>query len=260
MSVSSVLSSAVSGALVAQGRMAVSADNLVNMNTPGYKSQQFHQASLSSDDGHGVVYGRTKPLVDVSGLFMATGNVTDIAISGKGSLVVAREGEDSFSYSNGGAFSFNANGALVNGEGYVLQGFPTDASGKDLSNVLEPVETPGAVGISNITPTGLIYTIYDDGIVLPAFRLPLVGFANEAGLANEGGNVFSETTQSGPGHLDAQGLGRIESSTLEGSNVNAAGEMTTLIQAKAAYGASLSLIRVSQDMDDALNAATKGRS
>lgn len=102
------------------------ANNVANLNTPGFKSStlSFSDQFYSSEDsfgqrhgssnaslGHGVVAGQTA-LNFRQGDLRQTGNDFDLAIEGQG-LFVLRNDEGDLRYTRAGQFEFNPDGVLV---------------------------------------------------------------------------------------------------------------------------------------------------
>jgi flagellar hook protein FlgE len=164
MSLSSALSTAVSG-LTAQS-MALSdiSKNISNASTTAYKStttdfQTMLTGVQGTDTGGGVM---ARPMTDLSqqGQITSTTTATNVAIDGAGFFVVspnAKASASDFAYTRDGSFTTDSAGNLVNDEGYYLQGFPTDSSGKvtvanasDLSN-LQPINLSKIGGTAKAT-------------------------------------------------------------------------------------------------------------
>ena len=133
MSLTGALSSAVSALNAQSQSLAMIADNISNADTVGYKttSAMFEDmvtasSSLTSYSSGGVsVNGRAN--ITQQGLLAATTNATDVAIKGAG-FFVAKDASGNTFYTRNGAFTPDKNGILVN-QGFVLQGWRTDASG-----------------------------------------------------------------------------------------------------------------------------------
>lgn len=129
MSVFTALFTGVSGLNAQSARTQVIGNNIANMSTNGFKSsrmvfedilsQSLSGASSTSQLGRGVsVAAVTK---DFSQGSLETTNVsTDMAIDGDGFFLV-NNGTGDF-YTRAGQFSFDANGNIVNPQGYILQG------------------------------------------------------------------------------------------------------------------------------------------
>ena len=135
------------------------ADNIANADTVGYKttSAMFEDmvtasSSLTSYSSGGVtVNGRAN--ITQQGLLAASTHATDVAIKGAG-FFVAKDASGNTFYTRNGAFLPDKNGILVN-EGFVLQGWRTDASGNIIGDPtaanLTAINTE--VASSNASPT-----------------------------------------------------------------------------------------------------------
>ncbi len=136
----------VSGLRNSQMRMDVLGNNIANVNTIGFKAGRvtFKEAlavTLRSATRPTELRGGSNPMQVGLGMAIASidtlfvqGNLentsqqTDLAISGEGFFVLS-DGLANY-YSRAGAFSFDANGRLVNpANGWIVQGRMADASG-----------------------------------------------------------------------------------------------------------------------------------
>jgi flagellar hook protein FlgE len=133
--------------------MQVIGDNIANVNTVGFKGSTFTFQDLLSQSmftraGTSQV-GRGTALSDIvsnfeQGSFESTGNTTDLAIGGEGFFAVREAGSESLFYTRAGNFRFDENGALVNPEGYVVQGWGVDGEG-NISG------SPGDIALTSFT-------------------------------------------------------------------------------------------------------------
>ncbi|MFC1809340.1 flagellar hook protein FlgE [Candidatus Omnitrophota bacterium] len=148
--------SGVSGMRANGIKMDVIGNNIANLNTVGYKSHKALFADLLSQTvsgGTAAVTGGTGGMNPVQvglgvqvasiqsnfqqGSLMATGKITDLAISGEGFFVL--DNESAILYSRDGAFGLDTDSTLVNpANGYKVQGWTADSDGM--------VSTLGAVG------------------------------------------------------------------------------------------------------------------
>jgi len=106
-------------------------DNLANINTVGYRGNNYEFSSLfeqslatveqtqSNTIGLGVSIQAT-PMTQTQGALMLTDNSTDLAIMGEGWFGVQGEGE--VVYTRNGAFTFDENSDLVTTDGYYVLG------------------------------------------------------------------------------------------------------------------------------------------
>ena len=82
-------------------------------------------------------------------------------------------------------------------------------------------------------------------------KIQLASFANPAGLASMGRNLFQETAASGApvtGAPGENGMGTISQGTLEGSNVKVVDEMIDLIAGQRAYDVNSRVIKAADEM------------
>lgn len=138
MSIYGALFAAVSG-LNAQGNaIAMRSDNIVNINTVGYKSRDTHFATLvtniSSKNSYssGGVQSSALYNIDKQGLLEATGVSTHLAVNGQGLFVVSdtEDASSGYQYTRAGSFVQDANGNLRNASGFYLLAWPLDSEGR----------------------------------------------------------------------------------------------------------------------------------
>lgn len=109
----------------------------------------------------------------------------------------------------------------------------------------------GNLASVEISKSGQVIAIFDDGTAKPVFQLPIATFINPDGLSRVSGNAFMMSAQSGgvvinkPGSL---GAGEVSSGALEASNVDLAQEFTNMIRFQRAYSASSKIITTVDDM------------
>lgn len=142
--------------------IAVLADNISNSNTTGFKATRADFADLLSGSigggsGTGVTVGSGSSVLSTTtifnqGTFENTGRNLDVAVNGDGFFIV----EDSLGsqyYTRAGNFKVDADGNLLNQNGYSVMGFPTGgAGGLDSLNV-NTVNT-NDISTSNVGVTG----------------------------------------------------------------------------------------------------------
>ena len=209
----------------------VVANNIANIDTNGYKADNaaFSQF-LSSGASDGGFNGSDRRIsfvqdraswIDLSaGAIERTGNPLDVAIDGKGYLVVqTARGQR---YTRNGALAINASGQLVTNEGDAVVG------------------TNGPITFQNtdhnvsISPSGII-TVREGASTVDAPRgqLQIVGFDQPRSLQKDGGSTFMapngvNTTPPPQGTRVVQGA-------VEKSNVRAIVEMARMIEITRSY-------------------------
>jgi flagellar hook-basal body protein len=146
MGLAGARNSAVTGLQAQSASIAISADNIANAATPGYKSTTGLFSTLVTGTNQSAGYSsggvsiKSKTIVETQGLVQATGRATDLAISGNGFFSVQDEA-GSILLTRAGSFDTDNSGQLVNGAGYKMLAWPLDDNGR----------LPGAIGNSNTT-------------------------------------------------------------------------------------------------------------
>jgi flagellar hook protein FlgE len=167
MSVFAALFSGVSGLQTFGSALGVSADNIVNVNTVGYKETQARfttlvtETSSSSSFSPGGVGLRTQTLVSKQGLIQASTSATDLSVDGAGFFVVrqaasAESAEGEILFTRAGSFTPDAEGFLKNTAGLFLMGWEVDSQGSiptnkgDLDSMV-PIRTTNLTGLAEAT-------------------------------------------------------------------------------------------------------------
>ncbi len=200
----------LSGAIAALRRLDVVADNVANVNTPGFRASRTRQldfgAELARADGSrlgrlGTATVPNGPFLDLSpGGLEPTGEPTDLAIEGDG-LFVVRRPDGSRAYTRAGAFRFDALGRLTTPDGALVL---------------------AADGAPVVAPLGPFVVGPDGTIEGTGRRLALVAWP-PGGVRRLGGSLFAIDGPTTPA------AGRVRQGVLERSNVDLAGSMVELI-------------------------------
>jgi flagellar hook protein FlgE len=132
--------SGISGLRAHQQMMDVTANNIANVNTTGYKtaqalfedtlSQMLRPAAAPQGGNGGANPAQVGLGVRMAGIetnfeqgaAQVTGRSTDLMINGDGFFIVRKNGEQL--YTRAGSFSFDADGRLVDQHGLAVQGWP----------------------------------------------------------------------------------------------------------------------------------------
>ncbi len=121
-----------SGAMAAHGNsLAVTGDNIANLNTVGYRESRYTFADLMPTFDGSIETGGGVRLADVTkpfqqGGFETTSNTTDLAISGNGFFVVRNSLNNTLYYTRAGNFHLDNAGRMVNESDLILQGSAGD--------------------------------------------------------------------------------------------------------------------------------------
>jgi len=137
MGILSSLYTGVSGLSAHGEALGVTADNIANANTTGFKASRAEFQDIIAKSlkgilggnqiGRGVKIGAVNPILN-QGNIDTTEKVTDIAISGDGYFVL--KGSDGQSFSRDGSFHFDREGYLVTNDNQRIQGFMSDENGR----------------------------------------------------------------------------------------------------------------------------------
>ncbi len=254
------LNTAATGLMAQQTSMEVTANNLANVNTAGFKKSRaefedlmYHtvkepgQASgLNSVTPTGVQTGLGVRTAGVQkdfalGSAIMTKNPLDLQIEGSGFFqILTPEGQ--VSYTRDGAFKKDPQGKMIDKNGNFLQPeitIPADASGIEISN---SGEVRIIQGLSDIP--------------VQVGQIDIVNFVNPAGLRNIGRNLYVQTPASGqpiatrPG---LQGTGQLAQGQLEGSNVNIVDEMVNMIATQRFYETNSKAVQAADQMLQSTN-------
>ena len=133
MSIFGAMQSGISGLAAQSSAMGAISDNIVNVNTVGYKGANTSFQTLvtkqttTSRYSPGGVQPSAKQGINVQGLLASVSSSTSLAISGQGYFVVnqaANPGEgDLWAYTRAGDFDIDNNGYLKNTGGFYAQGW-----------------------------------------------------------------------------------------------------------------------------------------
>jgi len=208
----------------------MSANNMANLNTTGYKALEPHftpyiEKTVTDERllKHKLIYthdfGIVRDLRD--GSLAATGNKLDFAISGDGYFVV--DTKDGERYTRNGHFKLDNEGKIVTSDGDALLG----EDGKPF------FIAPGETQIS-LNKNGTIST--ENGQI---GKIKMVSFKDRLALKETHGGLYIHDEDNQP---EKDTVSVIEQGMLEQSNVNAVVEMTKVIALHRAYEATNKLI------------------
>lgn len=110
---------------------------------------------------------------------------------------------------------------------------------------------PGFLQRISINNDGIITGHYSNGQVLPHYQLTLARFNAPGKLHREGSNLYTETQDSGvalTGAPGTNGLGKINSNSLEQSNVDLSNEFVHMILYQRAFQANSRIITTTDTM------------
>ncbi|MBM3569479.1 MAG: flagellar hook protein FlgE [Alphaproteobacteria bacterium] len=152
--------SALNGQTQALGAIS---DNISNVNTVGYRgtTTRFQSLVTASTTATrytpGGVLSAPLALVDKQGLIQSSASPTDLALQGKGFMVVTNAASpastDERFFTRAGSFRPDAQGRLVNASGFFLQGWPINVTTGALPSDLSSFTQMQTVNINTINAT-----------------------------------------------------------------------------------------------------------
>jgi flagellar basal-body rod protein FlgG len=257
----SALWAAKTGLEAQQTRMAVTANNLANVNTTGFKRGRVAFEDLLYQNVRQVGADAAQDTQLPSGLTVGTGvrvvatektytqgnlqvtsNALDVAINGRGFFQVALP-DGTNAYTRDGSFKINAQGELVTSGGYRVQPAVSIPDGAQSVSI----GTDGAVSVQ----------LAGQAAPSQVGSLQVVDFINPAGLQARGENLLLESAASGPpqtGTPGLNGLGSLQQGALEASNVNVVEELVAMIETQRAYEMNSKAISTADKMLETLTA------
>lgn len=276
------LTSGVSGIQQFQNRLDVIGNNIANSNTIAFKaarvdfadafSQTLQVSSASSSGsgqagmqvGSGVATSSVKNIF-TQGALNRTGVGTDLAIDGDGFFVV-KDPVSAIEYvTRAGDFRIDSNNYLITNKGMRLQGYnhadntPTGVRG-DIqidAQYVPPTTSPTAkMTTFSIGRDGTVNVHMSDATQYIRGQILMQRFSDPQALLKEGDNLYSGIASAGPlggatplaAAPGSNGLGGIESSALELSNVDLANEFANLIATQRGFQASARIITTSDEI------------
>ena len=119
------VNSAISALQALGKKLSVTANNVANMTTGGFKKSRATSANVSEGKtGGGTLLGEISENLSQGALIPGESS-TDLAISGEGYFVVTTRNGNSY-YTRDGQFDFDNQGRLVDSSGNILQGWALD--------------------------------------------------------------------------------------------------------------------------------------
>ncbi|MFC3052982.1 flagellar hook protein FlgE [Kordiimonas pumila] len=126
----------------------------------------------------------------------------------------------------------------------------TDNASNLLSSSVDGASFENVTGVS-IGEDGNVTAIFDNGLTLTVYKLPIATFQNADGLTRRQGNAYSLSDLSGdPSYQQAGqgGSGSVAPFSLEQSTVDLASEFAELIKVQRAFSASTRIITTSDQI------------
>jgi len=284
MSLGSVLQTALTGLAAAEAVLDVTANNLANWRTAGFKAgraafatQTPQTQSLGAAPSGGN--GGTNPIQIGSGVELAQASAdfsqgqialdpdpASLALQGDG-LFILEGPQGGRLYTRNGQFQLNADHELIASGGQRVMGFGVDENFQLGTGQLRPLRIPlgnqvaGAGGSTatclgfEITSGGRIRGRFSDGVLRDLGQIRVARFANPSGLQARGDNVYAEAPNSGlpvesdPGEA---GAAEVTPGAVELSNTDVGQSLVDLQQASIQFRANLETLRITDRLFEEL--------
>jgi flagellar basal-body rod protein FlgF len=232
-----LMAAAASGIQARIENLDILANNLANASAAGFKSDQASYGLYVSAEAADSPEGTNPailPLVQsrwtdfAQGVLTPTGNSMDLALSGKGFLVVSTPSGPL--YTRGGSLRFSPTGQLQTEDGYDLQGIDGKPILVDSSKAIE------------VLPDG---TLQQDGQAVS--QIAVVNFEDPKTLAKRGGNYFKSNAYPAPPAQVAQA--EIRQGQLEKGNSDSTHAASSIVTILRQFEALQKAMTIGADMN-----------
>jgi flagellar hook protein FlgE len=269
----SPLNTALSGLQQFQDEITVIGNNMANVNTTAFKDANINFADTLSqaiglggntmEVGNGVMTSSIENNFG-QGSIASTGVNTDLALNGQGFFVVKNPTSGAQYLTRAGDFHVDASGYLITSNGFRVQGY-TDSGLTTLGDIqinatgAPATAAPGATVQSfAIGANGDVTVTLSDGTAFTRGQILLQNATDPNALTQDGNNLYSITPAAGALAQSVapqtNGLGFIQSGSLEMSNVDLTTEMTNLITAERAFESNAKIITTGDEiLQDMIN-------
>jgi flagellar hook protein FlgE len=164
----------------------------------------------------------------------------DTTAVGKGALAAASPTSLTVTVPGGSSFTMNMSAVTQVASSF---SFKANVNGN----------APSSIEKVDITSQGVVNAILQNGTQIPIYTIALADVPSPDNLTPEVGNVYSASLKSGNlqiGSAGTGGLGTIQSSALEDSNVDLATELTSMIEAQRGFTANSKSFQTGADLLD----------
>lgn len=264
--------SAVSALQQFQQSLNVTANNIANVDTTGFKSasatfsdtfsQTLGSAGAAGSKQVGTGVG-TAAITNqfTQGSISSTGAPNDLAIAGSGFFTVRDATTGATFATRDGQFQ-NYNGYLCTSTGLRVQGY-TAAGSTTVGDI--PITSTGAAGgdatdvsgFSFSTDGSLNISLVSTGSSITGGKVLLQNYSSPQNLLKAGNNLYSGLANAGPLAAPVAAgnpnVGTLQAGALEMSNVDLAGQLASLIVTQRAYEANTKVISTSDEILQTIN-------
>jgi len=233
--------SSLSAMRAAMARQTMTANNLANVNTAGFRSEMSSSTALwlkgEGFESRATNSGEVTSADMSEGTVAETGRPLDVALQGKDTLLAVQSREGDEAYTRRGDLQISDSGLLTTGDGLPVLG---DAG----PITLPPYDqlTIAADGTISIVPQG-----GDPTQVQTIDRLKLVS-TNGVPVAKGLDGLFRPREG---GTLAADPQAAVRQGAVEGSNVNVSATLIDMIEASRGWDMQVKMMSSAQDIDKA---------
>lgn len=208
-----------------QQRLELTAHNLSNLVTPGYKRQVSFSDTIKNTTYSNDPAVILKTQSDfTNGKLVSSSSSTDLALAGEGFFVVQANGQILFT--RNGAFERDADGRLVNADGFALQ----------------------AAGGGDLVTRDAAFTVTSEGMVVevgePVGQVAVVRIAAPETLVRTAGGLYA----AGDAEVTPLTSPVVRQGMIESSNVSMGEEMVTMMEAVRRAETAQRLINIYDDL------------
>jgi flagellar hook protein FlgE len=242
-------------------RASTSVDMVMNLNANAAVTDYYNSAITVYDNlgnVHSLDIRYTKSAANtwtVGGTLDGTdisANITDQGGGGPTDMAFDTNG----TMTAGGLYAVDLSGYNIGGVNLNLRstagGSTTQYAASSVTNYAsQDGYGPGFLQRISINTEGVITGSYSNGQIIPQYQLTLARFNAPSKLHREGSNLYTETQDSGvplTGSPGTNGLGKINSNSLEQSNVDLGNEFVHMILYQRAFQANSRIITTTDTM------------
>lgn len=234
---------AVAGSIFQMRQLDVTANNLANVDTPGFKGDRITFSSYLAQiqrpefarerESINSINERIRTHTDFSpGPLSVTGNQLNFAIDGEGYFTIQTDKGDQLT--RAGDFRLDEQGQLVTDDGHIVAG----EGG--------PIQVQDGMPVDLvIDDTGLVY---QNGEEIGRFLIQQV--ENPETLVKVGGKRFAAGRETRIGQMETPA---IRQGVIEGSNVNLIREVTNIVQTTRAFESYQRVITLDNNLNERAN-------
>lgn len=215
----------------------VTADNLANINTPGFKGNKLFYSMLT-ENMNGTEIKRAVPMSQINldqGILEPTGNEFDVAINGDGFFKVQENNTEYLT--RDGRFSLDSDGFLVNSNGANVLG---DSGPIQLTELFQSNNTTGGPNRLEISKNG---TVLING--KPQDKLQIVNVKDPNLLERQGSTYFTVKDEI---ELSDEGIGMVMQGYFEKGNVQPLAEMVDMMRNMQMFESQQRAMKTTDDM------------